>query len=214
MAMFMRPTFTIESEQETIVNCARNVTSDCRTESEKIKRLFYFVRDSIRYNIFMISVFEEDFKASRVLEWGKGYCVQKAVLLCALARAVGVPSRLVLARIRNHRVPPALRARLGRNEFPGHGYNQFYIDDRWVSAAATFDAALCARIGVPVVEFDGYKDATLPAKGLDGEPYIEYLEQYGYFADLPLDFITERTSKIWGWEKRSWLRPGDDTGFP
>jgi len=54
----------------------------------------------------------------------------------------------------------------------------------------------------------------LPDRALDGSPYIEYLEHYGYFADLPLDFITERTSKIWGRDKRSWLRPEDDTGFP
>ncbi len=48
----------------------------------------------------MISAFEEDFKASRVLEWGKGYCVQKAVLLEALARAAGIPSRLAFEKIR------------------------------------------------------------------------------------------------------------------
>ena len=70
------------------------------------------------------------------------------------------------------------------------------------------------RIGVPVVEFDGRNDAMLPAKALDGGPYIEYLEHYGYFADLPLAFITERTSKIWGRDKRAWKRPEDDTGFP
>jgi hypothetical protein len=54
----------------------------------------------------------------------------------------------------------------------------------------------------------------LPDKALDGGPYIEYVERYGTFDDLPLAFITERTSKIWGKDKRSWLRPEDDTGFP
>jgi len=69
-------------------------------------------------------------------------------------------------------------------------------------------------VGVPTVDFDGTGDAVLPAQALDGSPYIEYLEHYGHFADLPLDFITARTSKIWGKDKRSWLRPEDDTGFP
>ena len=214
MDEYVKATTAIEADHPAIRAKAADVTGEATADDEKARRLFYFVRDQIPYNLFMISMHPDDFRTSFILEAGKGYCVQKAVLLCALARAAGIPSRLALARIRNHRVPPKIRQRLGRDVFPGHGYNQFFIDGRWVSAAATFDAALCARVGVPVVEFDGKNDAILPEKALDGGPYIEYLERYGHFADLPLDFITERTSKIWGREKRSWLRPEDDTGFP
>ncbi len=214
MEEYLQATATIEADDPLIRDKARELTAGAGSEREAVMRLFAFVRDQIPYNLFMISMHEDDFKASFILKTGKGYCVQKAVLLCALARCAGVPSRLALARIRNHRIPAKLQARLGRNEFPGHGYNQFYLDGRWISAAATFDAALCARVGVPVVAFDGQADAILPEKALDGGPYIEYLERYGHFADLPLSFITERTSKIWGKDKRAWLRPEDDTGFP
>ena len=100
--------------------CARNVTDTCESDTEKAVKLFYFVRDSIRYNLFMISVFEEDFKASRILEWGKGYCVQKAVLLTALARAAGIPTRMAFAQIRNHRVPEHIVKTTGSNIFPRH----------------------------------------------------------------------------------------------
>lgn len=119
-----------------------------------------------------------------------------------------------MARIRNHLIPPDLQARLGRDEFPGHGYNQFLLEGNWISVAATFDADLCNRLRVPIAEFNGRNDAMLPAQSLDGRLYIEYLEFYGHFADLPLNFITERTSKIWGWEKRAWKSPEEDTGFP
>jgi len=211
---YLQATAAIEADHPLIRAKAHQLTGGETSAREKAVRLFTFVRDQIPYNLFMISMHPDDFQASFVLEAGKGYCVQKAVLLCALARSVGIPSRLALARIRNHRIPASLQARLGRNEFPGHGYNQFMLDGVWISAAATFDAALCNRIGAPVVAFDGLSDAILPAKALDGEPYIEYLEHYGHFADLPLDFITERTSMIWGREKRAWMRPEDDTGFP
>jgi transglutaminase-like putative cysteine protease len=214
MEEYLKATAAIEADHPVIRAKAAELTAGTATDREKAVRLFYFVRDQIPYNLFMISMHPDDFRASFVLETGKGYCVQKAVLLCALARAAGIPSRLALARIRNHRVPPKIRERLGRNEFPGHGYNQFLLDGKWVTAAATFDANLCARVGVPVVDFDGQNDAMLPDKGLDGGPYIEYVERYGTFDDLPLTFITERTSKIWGKDKRSWLRPEDDTGFP
>ena len=69
--------------------------------------------------------------------------------LRALARAAKIPCRLALAEIRNHRVPEALKKRLGRDTFPGHAWNEFYIDGRWIAAAATFDARLCERVGVP-----------------------------------------------------------------
>jgi transglutaminase-like putative cysteine protease len=213
MDEYLKATAAIEAEHPLIKAKAAELTAGATTDRERAVRLFYFVRE-IPYNLFMISMHPDDFRASFILETGKGYCVQKAVLLCALARAAGIPSRLALARIRNHRVPPKIRERLGRNEFPGHGYNQFLLDGRWVTAAATFDAGLCKRVGVPVVEFDGQNDAILPDKAMDGTPYIEYVERYGTFDDLPLDFITERTSKIWGKDKRSWLRPEDDTGFP
>jgi transglutaminase-like putative cysteine protease len=186
MVEFLQATAAIEAEHPLIKAKADELAGDAASARGKVLRLFTFVRDQIPYNLFMISMHPDDFRASFILELKKGYCVQKAVLLCALARAVGVPARLALARIRNHRIPPALKARLGRNDFPGHGYNQFFLDDHWVSAAATFDAALCARVGAPVVEFDGQDDAMLPATALDGSPYIEYLEHYGYFADLPL----------------------------
>ncbi len=214
MNEYLHSTAAIESNNQLIKTRAFEIIGDASSEPDKARRLFAFVRDRIPYNLFMISMHPDDFRASFILDSQKGYCVQKAVLLCALSRSVRIPSRLALARIRNHRLPQDIRTRLGRNEFPGHGYNQLFIDDHWVSAAATFDAALCARIGVPTVEFDGHNDAMLPDKALDGGPYIEYLEHYGSFSDLPLEFITERTSKIWGRKKRSWLRPEDDTGFP
>ncbi|MBW1674902.1 MAG: transglutaminase domain-containing protein [Deltaproteobacteria bacterium] len=108
MGHYLRATSTIEAEHEKIIETVTSVTRGCVSDEEKAVGLFYFVRDSIKYNIYMISVFIEDFKASRILEWGKAYCVQKAVLLTALGRAAGIPSRLVFAKIRNHRIPNGL----------------------------------------------------------------------------------------------------------
>ncbi|MBW1704171.1 MAG: transglutaminase domain-containing protein [Deltaproteobacteria bacterium] len=109
-----------------MIETAENLIKECSTDAEKAVKLFYFVRDSVRYNLFMISVFKEDFVASRVLKWGKGYCVQKAVLLTALGRASGIPSRMVFAKIRNHHVPAYIVQQLKVNIFPRHGYNQFF----------------------------------------------------------------------------------------
>ena len=203
--MSRMPTPTIDSDHERIRETAERVTEGCKTEPEKAVALFYFVRDEIRYSAYMISVFFEDFRASRILEWGKGYCVQKAVLLTALARAAGIPSRLVFAMIRNHRLPQAIYEWAGTDTFPRHGYNQFFLNGRWLNAAATFDRDLCRKNHLPAVEFDGTQDAVLPERGLDGNPYIEYIQKFPPSLDLPFGWIVERTKRIVGPDKRPWL---------
>jgi len=205
MGRYLRATSTIEAEHEKIIETVTNVTRGCISDEEKAVALFYFVRDSIRYNIYMTSVFIEDFKASRILEWGKAYCVQKAVLLTALGRAAGIPSRLVFAKIRNHKIPDHVVQMFTTNIFPRHGYNQFFLNGRWVSAAATFDKVLCEKNGLPTVEFDGKRDAILPEKDLKGAPYIEYIKKFPPKEDLPFDWIKERVSQFVGSDKRPWL---------
>jgi len=205
MGHYLQATSTIEADHKKIIEKVTNLTRGCASDEEKAVELFYFVRDSIRYNIYMISVFIEDFKASRILEWGKAYCVQKAVLLTALGRAAGIPSRLVFAKIRNHKLPAHILEIMGTNTFPRHGYNQFFLNGRWVSAAATFDKVLCEKNGLPTVEFDGKRDAILPEKDLKGAPYIEYIEKFPPKEDLPFDWIKERVSQLVGSDKRPWL---------
>ena len=206
---YLKPTEAINSEHETIQEVVENVTYDCTSDVKKAVKLFYFVRDSIRYNIYMVSVFIDDFKASTVLRRGKGYCVQKAVLLTALGRAAGIPSRLSFAKIKNHRIPIHLMEKTGTNIFPRHGYNQFFLSGRWISATATFDRELCQKNELPTVEFDGIHDTFLSQTDLNGNPYIEYLEKYGPQADLPLEWITKEIAKLWGPEKRAWINERD-----
>ncbi|MBW2610277.1 MAG: transglutaminase domain-containing protein [Deltaproteobacteria bacterium] len=207
----LQPTFNIDSDNGKLIGTAESLTRECSGDAEKAVKLFYFVRDSIRYNLFMISVFKEDFKASRILEWGKGYCVQKAVLLAALGRAAGIPSRLAFAKITNHRVPLHILEKLKTNTYPRHGYNQFYLNGRWVNVTATFDRELCRKNALPVVEFDGKHDAVLPGKDLEGNPYIEYVRKFPPTEDLPFDWIVEKISKIVGPDKRPFFKKPDSS---
>lgn len=204
----LKPTFILDSDHAKIRETTLRLTEGCTDDPSRAVRLFYFVRDSIHYNVYMISVFREDFIASRILEWGKGYCVQKAVLLAALGRAAGIPSRLVFAKIRNHRVPDHTAERFG-TVFPRHGYNQFFLNGRWISAAATFDRSLCEKNDLPCVEFDGRQDAVLPERDRQGRSFIEYLERFPPQADLPFDWIVETVKKRIGPDKRPWLTPED-----
>lgn len=217
LELYLKATATIDADHGRIRETAGDITQGCSNDEERAVKLFYFVRDEIRYNVYMVSVFLGDFKASRVLEWGKGYCVQKAVLLCALGRAAHIPSRLAFARIQNHRLPDHVRETLGTAIFPRHGYNQFFLNGRWVSATAAFDKDLCEKSGLPTVEFNGKEDALLPEKTLKGESYIEYLKKYAPTEDLPFDWIVRKISDMVGPDKRSWLNrdrgPDQETIF-
>ena len=189
--LYLKPTEAIDSEHETIQKVMEKVTNGCASGVEKAIELFYFVRDSIHYSPYTVSVALEDFKASTVLARGKGYCVQKAVLLTALGRAAGIPSRLAFAKIKNHRLPTDLREQWGTNIFGCHGYNQIFLNGKWISAAATFDRNSCERNGLQTIEFDGIYDAILSQTDLNGNPHIEYLERYSPQADLPMEWIRE-----------------------
>jgi hypothetical protein len=49
----------------------------------------------------------------------------------------------------------------------------------------------------------------LPSRDLNGDAYIEYVEKFGTFADLPFDWIVAETSKRVGTDKRPWLTKED-----
>lgn len=208
----IKPTAVIDSDHEAVRLAALELTSPFADESEKARALFYFVRDRIRYSVYMVSTKFEDFVASTVLAWERGYCVQKAILLVALARAAGIPSRLVFARIKNHKIPRELVAQTGVDFFPSHGYTQILLGRKWVSVTPAFDKEICEKTGVPVVEFDGVHDAPLAPYDLSGNPYIEYIEKYEPQADFPFEWLRSKVVPIWG-EKTSWLTMEESKGY-
>ena len=204
MEKYLRPTPTIDCNNESIKQKSQNLTEGQHEVADKAKSLFYFVRDEIKYNVYVLSDRPEYYRASRILELREGFCIQKAVLLAALARAVGIPARLHLTAIRNHLVPDKLRGLMGTNVFPTHGYDELYIEGEWVKATPTFDLRMCQQNQIIPVEFDGKQDAMLPSHNLDGKLHIEYLQDHGYYADLPFDKIINLRIQTLGadWSER------------
>lgn len=187
MDIYLRPTPIIDCDNVSITQKAQELVDGKQEIPDKAKGLFYFVRDEIKYNLFVPSNKPEYFKASQTLKTGEGFCIQKAILLAALARVVGIPARLHIAAIRNHIAPEKLRALMRGNVFPTHGYNELYIEERWVKVAPTFDLKMCQQNRFIAVEFDGRHDAILPSHNLDGKPHIEYMNDRGHYEDLPFE---------------------------
>ncbi len=197
MEKYLECTYTIDCEEKSVKEKAKALTAGQGTTVEKAKALFYFVRDQITYNPYVPIFTLEDNKASTTLSRGEGYCVQKAILLAALARAVGIPARLGFADIRNYILPKKMAEIMkGDNLFIYHGYVQLYLDGKWFKATPAFDLGMCQEQRIIPVDFDGKRDAQFHPYNKDGKFHIEYVREHGYYDDLPW----EELMKARGWE--------------
>jgi transglutaminase-like putative cysteine protease len=197
---YLKPTSFIDCDHAAIADKCRALTAGAADSRQCAVRIFYFVRDAIRYNAFADRS-DDSYRASHVLAAGEGYCVQKAVLLVALARAAAVPARLRFADILAHLTPPEFVRLRGSNLFAFHGLADLFIDGAWVKATPTYDIDYCTRIRTAAVEFDGMHDAMLPAFDLDGRANVEYIRDRGFFDDLPLEEIRKASVS------RKYMRP-------
>ena len=183
LSLYLKPTYYIDYDSPWISLICKELSVP--DPHQQARAIFHFVRDRIIYNPYSPFYLPEHYPASQTLERGEGFCVQKAVLLVALARAFKIPARLVFADIRNHLMPPKLWNMMKTNIFVFHGYNELYIDGRWVKVTPTFDIGMCKRLKIKTVDFDGYNPAVFHSHDLNGHPHIEYIADHGYFADLP-----------------------------
>ena len=199
----LMPTAMIDSEEEAIRQKAFSLIEGQSEITEKAIRLFYYVRDKVRYNPY-VPLFP--LRASATLGRRHGFCIQKAILLTALARAAGIPARLGFANIRNHLTPEKLMAIQKSDIFTHHGFSELYIDGDWIKATPAFDRGMCRENRILPVEFDGINHAMLHSHNLDGDLHIEYIHQHGSYADVPVDDIVNETINIYGkWYLDLWI---------
>lgn len=190
-APYLTPTGYIDSDHPAIAAYAEEKTTGLLSDVEKAVALFYAVRDDIIYDPYQIEFTETGMKASRILERKRGYCVAKAVLLTAVARAAAIPARLGFADVKNHLSTKRLREYMGTDLFVYHGYTELFLSGKWIKATPTFNQSLCDKFHVKPLEFDGKADALFHAHTPDGRQHMEYVTDHGHFADLPVSRILE-----------------------
>lgn len=192
-------THFVDSDHPAVVAFARDATAGASTDRERAARLFAAVRERLRYDPYTMANVPDEYRASTLLQRSRAYCIPKAVLLCAAARAVGIPARLGFADVKNHLTSDKLRRALnGKDLYIWHGYVALEIDGRTVKATPAFNAALCTRFGVDALEFDGVHDALLQAFDGRGRSYMEYVADRGLFDELPLDRILADFAALYG----------------
>ena len=195
--VFLSPGVYIDSGHPSVAAFARAQLVGVVDPRDRAIKLYHAVRDGIKYDPYLNYTDDTNFRASGVLATKKGFCVGKAALLAACCRAAGIPARVGYADVRNHMTSKRLHALTQSDVFRWHSYTDIFIDDKWVKATPAFDAALCARVGTPPLEFDGCIDSLFQPCDPDGRRRMEYLRYRGDFADVPFAQILSDFRKFY-----------------
>ncbi len=191
MQEFLQPTEFLNFDEPNVREFAKNNTVGAKTGTEKAIKLYYAVRDGFQYNPYLLDLRREGLTASNLLTRNRGYCVEKAVLLAASARAVGVPSRLSFYIVRNHIATEKLEQALKKNYLVFHGAAELFLEGKWLKTTPAFNQSLCKYLGVEPLEFDGTQDSIFQEYDKKGNVFMTYLHEYGAFADLPYDLYLQ-----------------------
>jgi len=187
ISTYLQPTYFLDGDNLAVIAYAYSCIEGRETPVEKAVALFYAVRDQIKYDPYRIDLTREKFRASVVLSKKFGFCVEKAMLLAATARVVGIPSRLRFADVRNHLTTKRLKEIMKTDIFFFHGYTELFLNDIWVKATPTFNLSLCDRFGIRPLDFDGIHDSIFHEFDRGGNRHMEYIHDHGPFADLPYE---------------------------
>jgi len=128
LAKYLSSTLHFDWETPAVKDAARKVLPNSDKPWDIALALWKYVDQAIHTK--SMDVYFDP--ASKVLATGKGDCTEHAVLLAALARARGLPSRIVVGLTQ----VPGLVGR--KAEFGYHAWNEVWINGTWLS----LDAAL------------------------------------------------------------------------
>ncbi len=197
MAIYLQGTPVIDCDNETVRRYAVEKAGDAGDNLAMAVRLYYAVRDDIRYDPYSLDLTVEGLRASATLAARRGWCVAKAILLAACCRVVGIPARLGFADVRNHLTTARLRELMKTDVFYWHGYTSIFLEGAWVKATPAFNIELCRKFRLHPLEFDGRHDSIYQPYDLEGNRHMEYIRYRGEFADVPIDAIRETFMRIY-----------------
>ncbi|MGB7841884.1 MAG: transglutaminase-like domain-containing protein, partial [Salinimicrobium sp.] len=99
---YRESTYYFDFENELIQNLISELKTDTLSAKEKTIKIYTKVRDHWKYDPYSISLSREKYKSSHIAAKQSGNCVEKSILLIACLRALGIPARLHLAKVKNH----------------------------------------------------------------------------------------------------------------
>ena len=189
MIEYLQPTFYLDCNHPALYEYAKANSNESASEKENAIQLYYAVRDGLWYDPYDVKLAPEEMKASAILERGRGHCGEKATVLAACLRAIGIPARLEFADVKNHISAQKLLDTLQSDVFAFHGLTQVFLDGKWVKCTPAFNVELCEKFSVAALEFDGETDSIFQEFDAEGGKFMQYLNDHGTFPDFPRELF-------------------------
>lgn len=128
---YTAPSAYVDSEHPAVVSLAAKLAPPEMSDIEKLEAIHGWVTQNISYDYQLFLSGENRLtSASQTLKDKQGICRDYAFVVAALARAAGLPARVVYGQAGNQEGwAPQL-----------HAWNEVYADGRWVSLDTTWDA--------------------------------------------------------------------------
>ncbi len=179
----------LDFDHEVIQSFIETHTDSSMSNSEKAVSIYTAVRDGWRYTARILFFKEEAWVASNIMLRDEGHCLDKSIILTACLRGAGIPARMHLAKVKNHIAAEHFMEKFGTDELTPHGMVDVYLNNRWIKISPAFNKGLCQKLNVDPLDFDGAHDSIFQQYDRAGGQFMEYLEDYGDFEDVPLKFI-------------------------
>ena len=120
--LYLRPTTAISARHPRIEALAKTILPDSADQRQQIDAIVQWQQANIRREPIDV------FTALDVLENGSAECQGHALLFAALARSIGIPTR----------VANGIVYTAATDGFLYHSWNESYIEERWVAVDPTF----------------------------------------------------------------------------
>jgi transglutaminase-like putative cysteine protease len=213
---YLEPTYFLDSDHPDIKQLADQLAKEAGDDLlARAIHIYYWVRDRIWYDPYRPFHLPEHYQASRILKAGRGFCITKASLLCALGRAAGIPARVGFAAVRNHMATKQLKERMGNDIFDWHGFVEFHPEDHWVKCTPAFNADLCVKFNVAPLEFNGRDDSIFHEYNTKHQQFMTYDKQYGTFSDIPYERIVAGWTATYGEDRvAKWIKEAEAAETP
>ncbi|WP_282053383.1 transglutaminase-like domain-containing protein [Maribacter luteus] len=192
---YLKPTYFFDFENELVQNLISEFKTKKISDKEKTIGIYTKVRDNWKYDPYSISLSKEKYKSSHIAEKQSGNCVEKSIILIACLRALKIPARLHLGKVKNHIAVERLTEKFGSNELTPHGMVNVYLNKKWLKMSPAFNKSLCGKLNVEPLDFDGENNSFLQQYNSEGSRFMEYIDDYGYFDDVPLDFMIKNVKE-------------------
>jgi len=143
-------------EDPLVRSTAHSLTNTQPTFEDKIEKIFYFVRDTIK---FYFPIDGDFVKASDTIQSKQGQCNTKGALFLAFCKAVGIPVRLHFSLIRKE-IQKGLFTGLSYWLMPrqiSHSWIEVLIDDKWYSIDSYINDDQLHKAAVQELERRGWQ---------------------------------------------------------